>query len=219
MKGVLISIATVLVVTALAYAPARSRAADPWRLVLAQGDVGRLPDGWTATKTGEGPGSVWQVVADETAAGGLVLAQVSPEGPDPLFNLCVADDTRFTDIDISVRFKAVAGKLDQGGGLVWRYSDANNYYLARMNPLEDNFRVYKVEGGKRTQFATADVKVPTGSWYALRVVQAGDSIKCYLDGKLYLDVHDSTFTKPGKIGLWTKADAQTRFAALVASRQ
>ena len=94
--------------------------------------------------------------------------------------------TSFTDVDLSVAFKAVAGKLDQGGGLVWRYKDANNYYIARMNPLEDNYRVYKVVAGKRTQLGSVDVKIPSGEWHTLRVVHKADHIQCYLDGKSYL---------------------------------
>jgi hypothetical protein len=85
-----------------------------------------------------------------------------------------------------------------------------------MNPLEDNFRVYKVVAGKRTQLGTADAKIPSGQWHTIRVVQKGDHIQCYLDGALRLDVKDGTFKDPGKIGLWTKADAQTYFADLEA---
>ena len=87
----------------------------------------------------------------------------------------------------------MAGKLDQGGGPVWRYKDAGNYYIARMNPLEDNFRVYKVVAGKRTQLSSVDIKVPAGGWHTIRVVHKADHIECYLDGKLHLDVKDDTF--------------------------
>ncbi len=109
-------------------------------------------------------------------------------------------------------FKAVRGKIDQGGGLVWRYQDAKNYYVARMNPLESNYRVYKVVDGKRTQLGTKeDVKIPAGEWHVLKIEQTGEQIECWLDGKKYLEVKDDTFTKAGRVGLWTKADAQTRF--------
>jgi hypothetical protein len=112
-----------------------------------------------------------------------------------------------------VAFKAMLGKEDQGGGLVWRYQDVNNYYICRMNPLEDNFRVYKVVDGVRKMLATTknDVKVPTGQWHTIEARMTADHITCYLDGKKYLDVKDDTFKKAGKVGLWTKADAQTRF--------
>jgi hypothetical protein len=187
-------------------------AAAPFVLSLDNAKIGELPQGWTAAKTGEGPGSVWKVVADRD--GKKVLAQTSAQGPNRLFNLCVAQETRFTDIDLTVAFKAVAGKLDQGGGAVWRYKDAKNYYVARMNPLEDNYRVYKVVGGKRTQLASADVKVAAGQWHTLRIVHRGDHIECRLDGKPYLDVKNDAFKDAGQIGLWTKADAQTYFADL-----
>jgi hypothetical protein len=175
-------------------------------------DLGKAPTGWKVAKTGTGAGSEWKVVADETAPSktGFVLAQTA-ESPNAVFNLCVADDTNYKDVEITVAFKAMKGELDQGGGPVWRYKDANNYYVARMNPLEDNFRVYKVQDGKRAQFASAEAKVPAGEWHRIKIEHKGDHIECYLDDKKLLDVKDATFTNAGKVGLWSKADAQTRF--------
>jgi len=191
-------------------------AAEPFAMNLENAQVGKLPAGWVEAKTGNAPGSVWRVVDDADAPGGKALAQVSDQGPNRLFNLCVAQHTSYTDVDLSVSIKAIAGKLDQGGGPVWRYQDAENYYIARMNPLENNYRVYKVVGGRRTQLATAEVEAAALRWHTLRVVQRGDHVRCYLGGKLHLEVHDDTFAGAGKIGLWTKADAQTRFAGLTA---
>jgi hypothetical protein len=191
----------------------------PFGFHFTKDDVGKLPKGWKAAKTGQGEGSVWKVVADDTAPSktGLVLAQTA-ESPTAVFNLCVADDTSFKDVEISVMFKAVKGKLDQGGGVVWRYQDADNYYIARMNPLEDNFRVYRVVGGKREQLQTKEeIKVPAGEWHTIKVKMAGDQMECFLDGKKYLDAKDDTFTKAGKVGLWTKADAQSYFDSFAAT--
>jgi hypothetical protein len=129
-----------------------------------------------------------------------------------MFNLCVTDGTDARDVEASVAFKANEGKKDQGGGIVWRYLDANNYYIGRMNPLEDNYRVYKVVAGKRSpEFQNAEVKVQAGEWHVLKIQMVGDHIECWLDDKKYLDVKDDTITKPGKVGLWTKADARTKF--------
>jgi hypothetical protein len=114
------------------------------------------------------------------------------------------------DVDVSVRLKAVAGANDQGGGLVWRAKDAKNYYIARYNHLEDNYRVYKVVDGKRTMFLSANI-THDDAWHPLRVTMVGDHIECYYDGKKYLDVRDSTFPGAGKIGLWSKSDAQSHF--------
>jgi hypothetical protein len=182
-------------------------------LTFAKADLGKVPVGWKADKTGEGEGSVWKVVADDTAPskGGYALAQAA-EGPGSLFNLCVASDTDYKDVEVSVSFKAIKGKNDQGGGVVWRYQDAKNYYICRMNPLEDNFRVYKVVDGKRSkEFQNAEVKVPAGEWHKIKVTQSGEKIECFLDGKKLLDVKDDSIIKSGKVGLWTKADAQTYF--------
>jgi hypothetical protein len=209
----MLRIALILLAAAMA-APPTDHATLPFRFSLDGAPAGQLPPGWTAAKTGEGPGSVWKVVEDATAPGGKALAQTSAEGPKRLFNLCVAKESKFRNLGISVAFKANAGKIDQGGGLVWRYKDANNYYLARINPLEDNFRLYKVVDGKRTKIASANLKTAAGTWHVLRVEHQGKHIRCYFGNKWLLTAGDDTFPDAGRIGLWTKADAQTSFAAL-----
>ncbi len=179
--------------------------------------VGKLPSGWSSAKTGQGPGSVWKVLEDHSSPRGAnVLAQTSSDGPNRLFNLCVADDTSFQDVSLSVSFKANTGRIDRGGGPVWRYQDADNYYVCRMNPLEDNFRIYKVIAGKRSQLASLDIRAPAGKWHTIRVSMRGDEMVCSVNGKK-LSVRDRAIDKPGKIGLWTKADAVTSFDNLVAS--
>jgi hypothetical protein len=187
---------------------------------FSKSDAGKVPAGWKAAQTGRGK-SVWKVVADDTAPSkaGYVLAQTTADR-DALFNLCVADEPSLKDVEVTVAFKAIKGKKDQGGGIVWRYQDANNYYVARMNPLEDNFRVYRVVAGKRSkELRSADVKVPEGEWHTIKIKQVGDHIECFLDGKKYLDVRDDTFQKAGKVGLWTKSDAQSRFDQFAVKEQ
>ena len=148
----------------------------------------------------------WAVVDSDQ---GKALAQ-SAKNANSVFNITLATDTNAKDVDLSVRMKAVAGETDQGGGLVWRAKDAKNYYLARYNPLEDNYRLYKVVDGKRTLIQNADITHSEG-WHTLRVTMTGDQITCYYDGKKYLESKDSTFPEAGKIGLWSKADAQSQF--------
>jgi hypothetical protein len=188
----------------------------PRALRFTKESLGKVPAGWKAAQTGKGKGSVWKVTADRTApsGGGYVLAQTA-SSPRAMFNLCVADAPRVKDVEVKVSFKAVAGKDDQGGGIVWRYQDPRNYYVARMNPLEDNYRVYKVVAGKRIQLETREgLTVPVGEWHTLTIRHVGDSIECYLDGKKQLSAKDGTFKKAGQVGLWTKADARTSFDGL-----
>jgi hypothetical protein len=158
----------------------------------------------------------WKVVADNDAPSKPnVLAQLA-RSSGSTFNIALAGDTNYKDVDVSVSMKAVAGNTDQGGGLVWRAKDARNYYIARYNPLEDNYRVYKVQDGRRTELQSANVRKSPG-WHMLRITMIGDRIECYYNGRKYLDVKDTTFPGSGKIGLWTKADAQTNFDNLSVS--
>jgi hypothetical protein len=80
-----------------------------------------------------------------------------------------------------------------------------------MNPLESNFRLYKVVKGKRVQLASADVEASAGKWHTLQVVHKGDQIRCIFNDKTKLEAKDDQFNDAGKIGLWTKADAVTYF--------
>ena len=171
---------------------------------------GGIPEGFTVV-LGD-----WKIVADaDVPSRPGVLAQLA-KNSGSTFNLILASGTNSKNVDISVKMKAVGGKEDQGGGLVWRAMDSNNYYVARYNSLEDNYRVYRVEQGRRIQLQNADIKHSEG-WHTLRVRMEGDHIQCYYDGGKYLDVKDSTFQVAGKIGLWTKADAQSHFDDLTMS--
>jgi hypothetical protein len=188
-------------------------------LKFSKDDVGKVPAGWKAEKTGKGEGSVWKVVEDGTAPSqsGVALAQTA-KSPGGVFNICVAEDTKYKDVTLSVSFKAIAGESDQGGGFVWRYQDNNNYYICRMNPLEDNYRVYHVVNGKRIQIGTKEgVKVPAGEWHKLKVEVKGNKMAGCLDGEKQWEVTDDTFKEAGKVGLWTKADAQSHFDQLTVS--
>lgn len=148
----------------------------------------------------------WEVAPDGK---NRVFAQRA-ESPDAAFNLALTEQAKARDLDLSVRLRAVDGKVDRGGGLVWRAKDKANYYVARYNPLENNLRAYKVVNGVRTQLGTADVPGDL-AWHTLRVSMLGSKMMCQLDGKTYLEVVDATFAGPGLVGLWTKADARTDF--------
>ncbi len=153
----------------------------------------------------------WRVAEDPSApSGSRVLAQEATSAGS-VFNVALVDNVTFADVDVSVRLRAVAGREDQGGGVMWRVRDVRNYYVARYNPLENNFRVYFVRDGKRHMLASATVDLNQSAWHTVRVIMQGNHIECYLDGLRSLDVYDGTFTNPDRVGLWTKADAQTRF--------
>jgi hypothetical protein len=156
----------------------------------------------------------WAVADASDLAPGMPGLMQSAQGGASVFNLCFVECPPFEDGAIDVRFKPVAGVVDQGGGLVWRARDGANYYVGRWNPLEANLRVYKVVAGERVQLGSADVE-PTPGWHHLRVEVDGPRMRLLLDGKERLAIEDDTFGDAGHVGLWTKSDAQTVFADLL----
>ena len=174
--------------------------------------AGQLPAKFHSARTGQGSEGKWAVMADTSAPSKPnVVAQTSTDKTDYRFPLLIADEGSLRDLDLSVRFKAVSGSVDEAGGLVFRLKDANNYYVVRANALEDNYRLYHVVNGRRIQFAGANFKVTPGVWHELRVEAAGNKFTCYYDGVKKIEASDDTFKDAGKVGLWTKADSVTYF--------
>ena len=117
----------------------------------------------------------------------------------------------FRNGTITVKVKAGTGEVDRGGGPIWRVQDANNYYVARWNPLEDNLRIYYVKDGRRVQLASADVETSPTQWHAIAIEHDGDQMTCSFDGRQLLSVKDATIGREGGVGVWTKADAASSF--------
>jgi hypothetical protein len=181
-----------------------THAADKAELNFDKDEAGK-PTPSLSTEKGE-----WVVVADDTAPSKPNVLAQRAKNERPVYNVALCAQPQLKDVDISVRFRSVAGEIDQGGGLVWRAKDAKNYYIVRFNPIEDNLRVYKVVDGKRSQLGDTKLSLPAG-WHTLRVTMTGKHIECFCDGQKHLAADDETFAEPGRVGLWTKADAQTHF--------
>jgi len=162
--------------------------------------------------TNYGAAPRWEILRDQTARSQpYVLAQVSRDPNRDRSPLAVLDGTNLRDGEVSVRLKFVSGK-DQSGGLVWRYHDENNYYVARADATAGAVAVDKVEKGRRIPLL-AGVKhdVPSNGWVILKVAARGDRFQIYLDHRRILQGQDRTFLDPGKVGLWTVADSVAYF--------
>jgi hypothetical protein len=168
---------------------------------------GAPPPGWTATKTGEGEPK-WEVVADDSAPSKPNVLKQSGEATYPV---CFKDDTSLKDGFVEVKFKPVSGKEDQAGGVIWRCKDADNYYVARANALEDNVTIYYTANGRRVEKKRINTKVASGQWHSLRVDFKVNFFVVTFDGKKAFGWKDETFKDAGKVGLWTKADSTTLF--------
>lgn len=179
------------------------------------------PAGWTTGMTHKGGAPRWEILRDSAASSQPnVLAQTSTDSTGGRFPLAVYDKALLKDGSVSVRFKPVSGRVDQAAGLIWRYRDPDNYYIVRGNALENNVVLYKVEKGERITLApkgkpsrTYGVKqaIPKKAWSLLRVDFAGNHFIVFFNGQKVMEVEDSTFTQPGKTGVWTKADSVTYF--------
>jgi hypothetical protein len=169
--------------------------------------VGTAPAGWSATKTGTG-NPKWTVEKDDTAPSKPNVLKQSGQATYPV---CLKDDTSLKDGFVEVKFKPISGREDQAGGVVWRAKDANNYYVARANALENNVTIYHTVDGRRTEKKRVSVKVATNQWHTLRVEFHGVHFIVIADGQKALEWDDQTFTQPGKVGVWTKADSVTLF--------
>jgi hypothetical protein len=168
---------------------------------------GQPASGWTATQTGKGK-AIWTVEKEESAPSKPNVLKQSGEAAYPV---CIKDDTNLKDGFVEVKFKAISGKEDQAGGLIWRCKNADNYYVARGNALEDNVTIYHTISGKRTEKKRVKLKVAPNQWHTLRVDFQGSEFKVSFNGKLALDWQDDTFKEGGKVGVWTKADSVTLF--------
>jgi len=169
--------------------------------------TGAPPPGWTATQTGQGE-AMWAVVADDSAPSKPNVLKQSGEAAYPI---CIKDDTRIQDGFVEVKFKPISGKEDQAGGVIWRCKDADNYYIARANALEDNVTIYHTIKGKRTEKKRTKMKVASNQWHTLKVDFHANHFTVTLDGKKAIEWDDDTFKDAGKVGVWTKADSVTLF--------
>ena len=173
--------------------------------------VGSPPARFEFARTGQGAEGKWVVRADTDKPSNHVLVQESADPTDYRFPLAVVKEGSYKDVTLSVRARPVSGRVDQGFGMVWRYKDANNYYITRCNADEDNCTIYHTVNGRRRAFLNHNVKVATNVWHTLKMEAVGDRFTVWYDGNMVLDAKDETFKDAGRVGLWTKADSVIEF--------
>ena len=172
-----------------------------------QAQPGSPPSDWTCGVTGRGAPK-WLIEADASAPSKPNVLKQSGSGAFPW---CVKKDVAIADGFVEVKFKPLEGREDQAGGLVWRWKDGDNYYVARANALENNVSLYYTEAGQRVTLKYVDAPVPRNQWHTLRVEFAGKKITVLLNGKRYIEAEDGHIAGPGAVGVWTKADSITAF--------
>ena len=169
--------------------------------------AGAEPKGWILTMTGRGAPK-WTVERDDTAPS---KGQVLKQSGTATFPLALKDGSNIKDGFVEVKFKPIAGREDQAGGVVWRWKDGDNYYVARANALENNVSLYYTQNGRRITIKYVDAPVAGNRWHVLRVEFSGARIAVALDGKRYIELEDKHIAGAGAVGVWTKADSVTAF--------
>jgi hypothetical protein len=188
-----------------------STAGEAVMLAIDRMTPGSPPVGFYFARTGQGREGEWTVKPDKTSSVGKAIEQTSTDRTDYRFPLAIHENLSAINIDVEVRFKAIAGKTDQAGGIAVRLQDAGNYYVARANALEDNVRFYRVVSGRREQLEGANLKVTPNEWHTLGLRAEGNRFTVFFDGRKLFSTTDKTFAGAGGVALWTKSDSVTRF--------
>jgi hypothetical protein len=207
---------------ALAWLAALGLLAAPRQIVtFDSGPSGGLPPGWTVVTTQRPAEPVWEIRKDQSApTPPYVLTPVPVTHDINRFPLAVLDTLAMRDGEISVRMKPIAGRTEQAAGLVWRYRDPRNFYLARANVLGNDVAVFKVVDGHYypiTPRGSAPGSrgvhriIQRNAWSLFKVAVRGQRIAVYMNHRRILEADDATFNVPGKVGLWTRGDTVVYF--------
>jgi hypothetical protein len=200
----------------------RSSAEEPAETIYKfdEDGTGKPPAGFVETLTAGGGEVKWHVIEiDDAPSGNHVVAQLSEDSTNTRYPLLVLEDFAAQDVDVTVRFKPISGEVDQAAGIVWRWQDKDNYFVARANALENNVVAYKTVDGKRSSIGIkgnpksygVKTEVPSGKWSTLRIRMVGNSATIFLNDKKLFEVENDAFQGKGGVGLWTKADSVIQF--------
>lgn len=112
---------------------------------------------------------------------------------------------------ITLRFKGVAGRIDQAAGILFNVQPNGDYLTLRANPLEDNLVLWQYVKGKRSSVKwVRNTPSPSGQWHELKLTVVGNKVQGWLNGVLTLS-HDLEKPVSGRIGLWSKSDSVVYF--------
>jgi hypothetical protein len=192
---------------------------------FAQFPVGQAPAGFKSVVAGAGKPGDWKVILEEVApklaplsdkapvvSKQAVLAQLSQDDSDSHFPILLFEDEKFDDFTFTARLKTVGGGHERMAGVVFRFQDEKNFYVARISSLDNTFRFYKVVNGEIANLIGPKLPLPTGEWHEITVECSGNHIKVLLDHQEPIPMlTDSSFAK-GKVGFWTKSDSVSYFA-------
>jgi hypothetical protein len=129
------------------------------------------------------------------------------------FPYAVAKDIPdFQNGEISIRFKIVAGQLDECAGILFNLKPNGDYLTVRFNGMEDNVVLWTFNKGTRKFVKRGSPNVPLAKnqWHTLQISVHGTNLQASLNGQHLLDF---TLSEPvsGRVGVWSKTDSVSYF--------
>jgi hypothetical protein len=195
---------TLLAVCALALATVRAQ------VVVRTFDdeaAGALPSGFLFATARQAVAGRWVVRADGPGQHLVHLADTAASGG---FSLAVLEKAEPAHVRLSVRLKLSDG--ERVGGLVWRYQDAQNFYLVALDLRAQDLALYRVVRGNRVRLEDEDdLELDPSAWHSVRVVHDEDDIRVSLGGIGVMRARDRTFAAGGRAGVWSGGAATAWF--------
>jgi len=121
----------------------------------------------------------------------------------------IAGDTRWNDVIVTAR---LLSHDDDAIGLLFRYTDENNYYRFSMDSQRRYRRLVKNVDGNFTPQWEDDFAYEMGRVYELTIVAIGGVLRGYMDGVPMFIVEDDAPLTTGKIGLYCWGNNDARFS-------
>jgi pyruvate,water dikinase len=126
------------------------------------------------------------------------------------FPLAISKDGHIANGTISADVRPEGGLIDQAGGIAFGIQNIGNYFVFRLNSLEDNLILFEYVNSRRVERLSAVRPLKVGHWYQLKLDVADKHLTACIDGEPVI-TYDANRSLAGYVGLWTKADSVTWF--------
>jgi hypothetical protein len=169
--------------------------------------IGAPPAGFQTAAGRDAPADAWTVRRDGTDR---VLVHEGKAVPSDAFAVAIFEGTHYTDVEISVRFKATGG--GRVAGLVWKYQDPNNYYSAQLDLVRQEVVMYRVASGNRIRLEREDdLELDPNAWHSMKIRQEEGRMRVYLGGIRLFTERDREGRTPSGVGMWVAGDSTVMF--------
>jgi len=156
----------------------------------------------------------WTVVRDATATAGSAIEHSGMIASEDASPLAIYRPVLLKNEDISLRFKAVSGKANRGGGVALRVMASDTYYLVEADARQDRILFLRTFNGESEEIAGVDADIADNNWHTLAIRAENDQFTVSLDGVWVVTAYDKILSSPGRTALWTNSDSVTRFDSI-----